>query len=231
MRLAIIQSAYVPWKGFFDLIGRCDAYVVFDSAQYVKRHWHNRNIIKTASGPQWLTIPVVTKGRFDQPIHDVEIEKPWADKHWRALESAYGKAPCFDAVAPQVRGLYDAADRATTLSLVNAIFLTGICEMLGITTRISDDRQYPADGRKTERLVAIAKQAGATAYLSGPSARDYLEESQFAAAGIAVEWMAYEGYPRYPQLHGGFDDHVSILDVLFHTGPDAPRHVFTFRPA
>ncbi|MEA2943536.1 MAG: hypothetical protein QOD09_4065, partial [Bradyrhizobium sp.] len=75
MRVAIIQSSYIPWKGFFDLIGRCDEYVIYDSRQYVKRHWHNRNRIKTANGVEWLTIPVVTRGRFEQPIEQVEIEK------------------------------------------------------------------------------------------------------------------------------------------------------------
>ena len=75
MRICIIQSNYIPWKGFFDLIGRCDEYVIFDGVQYAKRHWHNRNRIKTANGVQWLTIPVVTRGRFEQPIDEVEIEK------------------------------------------------------------------------------------------------------------------------------------------------------------
>src|SRR6476660_10521198 len=89
VRISIIQSCYIPWKGFFDLIGRCDEYVIFDSAQYAKRHWHNRNRIKTANGVEWHTIPVITKGRFEQRIDEVEIEKPWADRHWRALVLAY----------------------------------------------------------------------------------------------------------------------------------------------
>src|SRR5882757_6132570 len=89
MRICIIQSCYVPWKGFFDLIGRCDEYVVFDRAQYARRHWHNRNRIKTANGVEWLTIPVVTKSRFEQPIDEVEIKEAWAARHWRSLELAY----------------------------------------------------------------------------------------------------------------------------------------------
>src|ERR1700710_2771832 len=99
LRICIIQSCYIPWKGFFELIGRCDEYVIFDSAQYVKRHWHNRNRIKTADGVQWLTIPVVTKNRFDQPINEVAIERPWAEKHWRTLELAYKRAPWFEQTA------------------------------------------------------------------------------------------------------------------------------------
>src|SRR6201995_4291977 len=104
-RICVVQSCYVPWKGFFDLIGQCDEYVIFDSVQYVKRHWHNRNRIKTANGLEWLTIPVVSKGRFEQPIDQVEIEKTgvgknWAEKHWRALELAYARAPFLSARAP-----------------------------------------------------------------------------------------------------------------------------------
>ena len=105
MRICIIQSNYIPWKGFFDLIGRCDEYVIFDGVQYARRHWHNRNRIKTANGVMWLTIPVATRGRFEQPIDEVEIEKSgcgksWAEKHWRALELAYRRAPFFDQLEP-----------------------------------------------------------------------------------------------------------------------------------
>jgi hypothetical protein len=223
VRICIIQSCYIPWKGFFDLIGRCDEYVIYDSAQYVKRHWHNRNRIKTANGVEWLTIPVVTKGRFEQPIDRVEIEKPWADKHWRTLELAYKRAPFFEQLAPKVRGWYESADKEPRLSEVNAIFLRGIARLLGLETRIVGDAAYPARGTKTERLLTICRAAGADCYLSGPSAKEYFDESMFASAGIATEWMRYAGYPEYPQLHGAFEPAVSVLDLLFNTGPEA-RH-------
>jgi WbqC-like protein family len=224
-RIAIIQSAYVPWKGFFDLIGQCDEYVIFDRVQYVKRHWHNRSRIKTAGGLEWLTIPVISKGRFEQPIDEVEIEKSWAEKHWRALQLAYKRAPFFELHAPAIKRCYEAAENKTLLTEVNAIFLDRICEMLGLKTRITRDTNYPARGVKTERLLAIARAAGATRYLSGPSARAYLDEAAFTAAGITVEWMSYQGYPEYPQLHGPFEHAVSVLDLLFNTGPDAPRYL------
>jgi len=225
VRIAIIQSCYVPWKGFFDLIGRCDEYVIFDQAQYVKRHWHNRNRIKTAAGVEWLTIPVISKGRYEQPIEEVKIEKPWVEKHWRALELAYRRAPFFEAFAPIVRGWYERAGKETRLTDVNVLFLREIASLLGLRTRIVRDTAYPVQGSKTERLLAIARAAGADRYLSGPSAKAYFDESQFASAGIAVEWMSYEGYPEYPQLHGGFEPAVSVLDLLFNVGPDAPRYV------
>jgi WbqC-like protein family len=223
VRICIIQSCYIPWKGFFDLVGRCDEYVIYDSAQYVKRHWHNRNRIKTANGVEWMTIPVVTKGRFEQPIDRVEIEKPWADKHWRTLELAYKRAPFFEQFAPKVRGWYESADKQPRLTDVNAIFLHGIAGLLGLKTRIVGDAAYPATGVKTERLLTICRAAGADHYLSGPSAKEYFDESIFASAGIATEWMSYAGYPEYPQLHGAFENAVTSLDLLFNTGPEA-RH-------
>ncbi|MCP3384639.1 WbqC family protein [Bradyrhizobium sp. CCGUVB4N] len=225
MRISIIQSCYIPWKGFFDLIGQCDEYVIFDRMQYVKRHWHNRNRIKTASGVEWLTIPVVTKGRFDQPIDEVEIEKPWAEKHWRTLELAYRRAPFFDTYAPAVRAWYERADKEERLTNVNELFTREIASLLGLTTRIVRDTAYPAEGVKTARLLAIAQAAGADCYLSGPSARAYFDESLFATAGIATEWMSYQGYLEYPQLHGAFEHGVSVLDLLFHTGTDAARYI------
>jgi hypothetical protein len=224
VRIAIIQSCYVPWKGFFDLIGRCDEYVILDRAQYAKRHWHNRNRIKTAAGLKWLTIPVLTKGRYEQPIDEVEIEKPWAEKHWRALELTYRCAPFFEALAPTVRSWYERVDKEKCLSDVNALFLREIANLLGLGPRIMRDTAYPGHGAKTDRLLAIARAAGADRYLSGPSAKAYLDETVFAAAGIAVEWMSYEGYPEYPQLYGKFEHQVSVLDLLFNTGPDAPRY-------
>lgn len=225
MRISIIQSCYIPWKGFFDLIGQCDEYVIFDRMQFVKRHWHNRNQIKTANGLEWLTIPVVTKGRFDQAIEEVVIEKPWAEKHWRALELAYRRAPFFESLAPLVRGWYELADKEMRLTGVNEMFTREIAGLLGLRTRIVRDTAYPAEGAKTDRLLAIAAAASADRYLSGPSARAYLDEPLLATAGITTEWMSYEGYPEYPQLHGQFEHAVSVLDVLFNTGPEAPHFV------
>jgi hypothetical protein len=230
MRICIIQSNYIPWKGFFDLIGRCDEYVIFDGVQYARRHWHNRNRIKTANGVTWLTIPVATRGRFEQPIDEVEIEKAgagrhWAEKHWRALELAYRRAPFFEALASDVKDLYERAEKMTRLTEVNEMFLRRIAGLLGLETRFTRDTAYPSSGAGTERLLGIASAAGADRYLSGPSARDYFDEAMFGAAGIATEWMSYDGYPEYPQLHGDFEHAVTVLDLLFNTGPEAPRYL------
>ncbi|NOJ43554.1 WbqC family protein [Bradyrhizobium australiense] len=224
MRVAIIQSSYVPWKGFFDLIGRADLYVVLDGAQYVKRHWHNRNRIMTPNGPSWLTIPVATKSRFAQPIDEVGFAAPWADKHWRAIELAYRKSPFFTEEAPALKAVYEAAERLDRLTDVNTLFLKALMERLDISTTMARDSEFAPQGARTARLLDICMKVGATNYLSGPSAREYLDESPFAAAGIAVEWMSYGPYKSYAQRGPAFEHAVSVIDLLFSTGPAAASY-------
>lgn len=224
-RIATIQSCYIPWKGFFDLISRCDEYVILDGAQYAKRHWHNRNVIKTANGLLWLTIPVRTKSRFTQPIDEVEIARPWAETHWRSIATAYRKAPYFSEFAPIIRKAYVEAEREQLLSRVNEIFFRCLMTILEISTNIRRDSEYAPDGARSERLLNVCRSAGATHYLSGPSARDYLNEQIFGDKNIQVEWMSYGPYLEYTQLHGPFEHNVSVLDVIFHTGRKAPRFI------
>lgn len=228
-KIAIIQSAYIPWKGLFDLLGRCDEYVIFDSVQYARRHWHNRNKIKTAAGLVWITIPVITGGKFDQPISDVKIEKSWADKHWRAIENAYSRAPYFEEIAPSLKQCYRDADSLDRLSVVNELFMRHMLDLLALPTRMTTDADYPCEGIKTQRLLTISRAAGATHYLSGPSAKDYFDEDMFTREGIATEWMDYRGYPEYPQLHGNFEHGVSIIDTLFNVGVEATRQMLENR--
>ncbi|HXE17074.1 MAG TPA: WbqC family protein [Stellaceae bacterium] len=223
-RVAIVQSNYIPWKGYFDLIRSVDEFVLLDSAQYTKGDWRNRNRIMTPRGPSWLTIPVAN-GPHDRTIEATRIAAPWVPKHWALLTQNYGKAGCFAEIAPYLKALYDGVAGETKLSGVNVAFIAGICRLLGIGTRISWSRDYAADGDKTDRVVAICRALGATHYLSGPSARAYLEIEKFSAHGIAVIYADYSGYPEYPQLHGPFEHRVSIVDLLFNVGREAPRYM------
>jgi hypothetical protein len=223
MRICIIQSCYIPWKGFFDLVGRCQQYVIYDSAQYSKGHWHNRNRIKTENGSRWLTIPVSTADRLTQAIDEVRIAKPWADEHWRLIELSYRKAPSFNEVGPLVKDWYEQAEKEALLTDVNFIFLKGIARFLGVQTDMVRDRSYPFHGSRMERLLSIVQAAGADRYLSGPAAKEYFDETMFNSEGVLTEWMDYDGYPQYPQLHGAFEHTVSILDLIFNAGTDA-RH-------
>jgi hypothetical protein len=229
-RIAIIQSSYIPWKGYFDVIRAVDQFIFLDDAQMTKRDWRNRNLIKTERGLQWITIPVETKGRYHQTIDETRIAAPWAERHWATLQHAYGKAPYFAKLGPAVCALYEAAGAESMLSRVNYTLIRGICDILGIMTPLVYSRAFAPHGTKTDRLLAICAAAGATDYLSGPSAAAYLEVERFTAAGIAVHWADYSGYPPYPQLHDGFEHGVTILDLLFNTGADAPRYMKALSP-
>jgi hypothetical protein len=221
-RVAIVQSCYIPWKGYFDLINLVDEFILYDDRQYTRRDWRNRNRIKTPQGTQWLTIPVKVKGRYEQRIDETLIDDPrWADRHWMTLEHNYSAAPHFNDYAETVSALYSRAQEPL-LSAVNRAFIEAICALLRIETAFSWSSEYEAEGTKTDRLVSLCKAARATTYLSGPSAKEYMDEGLFEAAGIELEYMDYSGYPEYPQLHPPFEHEVTILDLLFNTGPEAP---------
>jgi len=224
-RIATIQSSYVPWKGYFDIIDSVDEFVFLDDVQFTKRDWRSRNRIKTARGLAWLTIPVMTKGRYSQSIERTEIVEPWAHKHWAAIRSSYAKAPYFEELAPAIEDLYDEVAAEKLLSDVNRTLIAGLCAILGIRTKLSDSRNYHTEGAKTDRLVSLCRATGATDYLSGPSAAAYIEIDKFSAAGISLSYADYSAYPEYRQLHGPFEHRVTILDLLFNTGPDARSHM------
>ncbi|MGY6238997.1 WbqC family protein [Burkholderia ambifaria] len=228
-RIAIVQSNYIPWKGYFDLIAATDEFILYDDAQYTRRDWRNRNQIKTPQGVQWLTVPVRVKGRYHQSIRETEIDgTEWAEQHWTRLRQNYARAPHFAQYAPELEALY-LHGRHDTLSALNLAMLTWVNRQLGIATRMSSSSDYTLEGDRTDKLLNLCLQAGATEYLSGPAARDYLDESRFAAAQVAVRWFDYPAYPPYAQLWGEFVHGVTVLDVLFHCGPDAHRHVVTGR--
>lgn len=226
--IAIVQSSYIPWKGYFDLIRSVDEFVLLDDVQFTRRDWRNRNVIKTADGPRWLTIPVISKGRYEQTIEETRIAAPWAEKHWTALRINYAKAPCFRELAPALKELYDAASRESLLSRVNHVMITGVCALLGIATTIRWSREYSPSGSKSDRLLSICRAAGATKYLSGPSAASYIERDKFSAAGVTVAYADYSGYPQYRQLYGDFSHGLSILDLLFNEGLEALTYMRVF---
>jgi len=221
--VAIVQSNYIPWKGYFDLIARSDLFVLLDDVQYTRRDWRNRNRIKTAQGLKWLSIPVETKGKYEQLIRDTEVSSgEWARAHWDALKQAYGKAPWFAQEREWVEELYlGKAPELSFLSEINRVFLAAIAERLGITTPLMSSSDYELEPGKTDRLLAICRQAGADIYLSGPAAQGYLDIEQFAEHGIEVEWMDYGGYEEYPQLYPPFEHGVSVLDLVFMVGDGA----------
>jgi WbqC-like protein family len=221
--VAILQSNYIPWKGYFDLIARVDEFVLYDDVQYTRRDWRNRNRIKTAQGPMWLTIPVRVGGRYLQRIRDVEVEDAgWAEKHWRSIVHHYAAAAAAGDHRGALEELYRTAPRRW-LTEINEHFLRGICGLLHITTRLRRSSELDLGGDRSERLVNMCRQLGASTYVSGPSASTYLDASRFQAEGIDVVWADYSGYQEYRQLHPPFDHHVSIVDLLMNEGREARK--------
>lgn len=226
MNVVILQPSYIPWRGYFHQIGKADLFVFYDDVQYDKHGWRNRNQIKTAQGKQWLTIPVhsagVTQGLA---IKDVKIDwsKPWARNHLKALTISYSKAPHFKKYLPLLESFYERQDEyiagftiETTISLAREL---GIYH----TRFMRSSELSGIEQQKTDRLIQILKQVGGTHYISGPSAKDYIEPEKFFDAHISLEYMQYD-YPEYPQLYPPYDPYVGILDLLFMTGSQAIKY-------
>lgn len=222
-RIAIIQSIYLPWKGYFDIIRSVDEFILYDDIQYTKRDWRNRNVIKSENGAEWLTVPVMTKGRYTQCIEDVVVtDIAWRKKHWMKIVHTYSRAPFFHIYSEPLKEMF-LHENEMRLSAINYGFIRIICSFLNITTPIHFSSHYAIskEGDKTERLVAFCKAAGATEYLNGPAGKSYMNQNLFSQAGISLTWVDYSGYPEYQQFHTPFEHKVSILDLLFHTGPRA----------
>lgn len=227
MNVVILQPSYIPWRGYFDQIRRAELFIFYDDVQYDKHGWRNRNQIKTAQGRQWLTIPVHSKGVTEGiPIKDVRIDwsKPWAKNHLKALTISYSKAPCFKTYLPLLESFYQRRDEfladftiETTVQLTRALGNSS-------TQFLRSSELSGIDGVKTDRLIQILKQAGATHYISGPSARDYIEQAKFEEARITLEYMEYN-YAEYPQLYPPYDPYVTILDLLFMLGTQAADYI------
>ncbi len=232
MIAVILQPSYIPWRGYFDQIRRADLFIFYDDVQYDKHGWRNRNQIKTAQGKQWLTIPVHSQGVTQGiVIRDVQIDwrTAWPEKHLKALTSSYAKAPYFKQYLPLISSLYDRHDAciadftiATTIQLAQG---------LGIqhTRFMRSSELQGIDGHRTDRLIQILTRVGADHYISGPSARNYIESDKFEGAGIRLEFMEYN-YPEYPQLYPPFDPHVSVLDLLFMQGDHALEFIASDAP-
>jgi len=218
-RIAILQSNYLPWKGYFDLIASVDEVVLFDHFQYTRRSWRNRNRIKTPQGVAWLTVPVLASPQRSTRISDVRIASPaWVDRHLKTLKMAYSRAPYLLEVHRLVEEELR-RHRSGMLSDLNVALVKRICKYLGIATRVTTHEDYkPVDHRQL-RLRDICLQAGASFYVSGPAAKSYLDESVLWRAGIGIEWFDYSNYPEYPQLWGPFVHEVSIVDLLASQGP------------
>jgi hypothetical protein len=224
-KIVITQSNYIPWKGYFDAIALADEWIEYDDMQYTKRDWRNRNLIKTANGAVWLTIPVEVKGKFFQKIRDTKIsESNWNINHWRTIQSHYSKSPFYKEMKEQIENLYMTAT-SEWLTEVNLHFIQGINKILQISTPILSSSSFELKEDRNERLLHICNERNATDYYSGPAAKAYMDESIFENRGIQVHYLDYSNYQEYPQLFPPFTHAVTILDLLFNVGNEAPRYM------
>jgi hypothetical protein len=228
MNVVILQPSYIPWRGYFHQIAKADLFIFYDDVQYDKHGWRNRNRVKTVNGTQWMTIPVLSGGVVENniPINQVKIDwkRDWNVKHFQTLSQSYAKSPYFKQYKPLLTDFYQRHDEFLadfTIELTIALTRT-----LGNThTRFMRSSEIGGiTGVKTERLIQILTSLGAKRYISGPSAKDYIDIKQFEAAAISLEYMVYD-YPEYPQLFPPYDPQVSILDLLFMVGPKALDYI------
>lgn len=219
--IAILQSNYLPWKGYFDIIASVDEFVLYDSMQYTKNDWRNRNQVKTANGKMWLTVPV-KHSSSNQLIEETEIaDKKCFRKHWNTIRQSYAKAGNRNYIEEHLQPILCMDDVPDRLSEMNAHLIRSICALLGIHTKITDSRAYVLEGDRNQRLISICTGAGAQRYVSGPAAGSYLDVKAFKDADIEIKWMDYAGYREYKQPYPPFDHQVSIVDLLACTGPHA----------
>lgn len=231
MRVVVLQSNYMPWKGYFDLMRSADLFVVYDSVQYTKNDWRNRNLLKGVNGPTWLTIPVQTAGRSTQRIDEASVaDGRWARKHWMTVVQVLAKRPHFSDYRIEWEQWFDEAADMRMLHDINVLFLRGMSRQLSISTPIVNSTEFDVgvddtSRSATERLVELCCAAGATTYITGPAGLEYMELDRFRHAGVSVEVIDYSRYPPYPQLTEPFLHGVSALDLLANVGASARTHL------
>jgi WbqC-like protein family len=220
MILAVHQPQYLPWLGYFHKIANCDLFIFLDDVQYKKREFQNRNKIKTPNGPLWLSVPVVTKGRYTQNIRDVKIspDDDWAQEHLKSIEHNYTKAPFFSEHRKFLHGLYKTPHDLLTEVSMSIIKYVMVYLKINIPFKISSE--YNIATTSSERIVDLCKKTGADTYLSGAGGREYMDVSLFSKNGIKVVYQDFK-HPEYPQLHGKFEPFLSVIDLLLNCGPQS----------
>jgi WbqC-like protein len=223
VKVGVIQSNYIPWRGYFDFIRSVDLFIFYDDVQFSKNHWRNRNKIKTDQGLRWVSVPVYVRS-LPQLICETRIDytKKWHKSHRGMLLQWYNHTPFFRNYFNDFCDI--AFRRYENLSELNIALIRWVMGALQITTPTRLSQEFRLSGSRNERLLDLLKQVGATSYLSGPSAQAYLDESLFRQEGIQVEYKTYD-YPPYPQSYGAFEDRVTVLDLLFHCGTGSPKYL------
>ncbi len=223
MIAAIHQPQYIPWLGYMNKLANADIFVFLDTVQYKKNEWQNRNRIKTASGWQWMTVPVYYS--YPEKILEIKIHDkvPWGKKHWKSLVTNYSRAPYFHTYADF---FHDTLSRKWELLTDLNIHITEfLADAWGIKTKTVRASQLGIDHvDPTTRLVAICKELGADKYLSGKHGLNYMNIKEFCHGGINLLYQEFHSQ-EYTQLYEGFIPDLSSIDLLFNCGPEGRKHI------
>ncbi len=232
MRVAILQPAYLSWLGYFDLLDQVDHFVLLDSVQFEKRSWQQRNRIKTPIGLHWLTVPVVSRGKREQRIAEVEIQGEFWRDHIRSVEMNYRRSAFFDRYFGKLSGWMEEGAASARLATLTIGLLRRLAEELEIRTPMTRSSEMAVEGKRTNLLAEICVALGATTYLSPLGSADYLlnELPMMTDRGIAVEFQHYE-HPEYSQLFPPFQPFASVIDLLFNEGDKAREIIRSGRRA
>ncbi len=217
------QPNYLPYCGFFHKLALCDVFAIVDTPQFVKRGpfgWQHRNKIRTKDGWMWLTVPVLTKGKYHQRICDTEINNniDWRRKHWRSICLNYKSAPYFAGHSDFFEALY--RKNWTSLADLNTEIILYMAKALKISTKIVKCSELDIDGRGSDLLINICRKLGAAEYLSGIHGRDYIDMDAINRSGIKVVFQDFK-HPVYGQGYGDFIPNLSAIDLLFRRGDEA----------
>jgi len=223
MIIAGHQPNYLPYLGFFHKITLCDIFVIVDTVQYVKRGpfgWINRNKIRTPDDWLWLTVPVLSKGKYTQSIIDTIIDnlKPWQHKHWRSITLAYQKAPYFHLYKDFFQKIYET--KWERLADLNEVIIRYIISALDIKVEITKTSTIKAEGQGTGLIVAMCKKLGADTYVHGKHGKDYIDPTKFADNNIKCIYQEFN-HPVYRQAYEPFIPEMSIIDLLFNHGKES----------
>lgn len=217
MILTAHQPVYIPWLGLFHKIALADKFVIFDTVQYLKKDWHNRNKIKTSQGPVWLTVPVLTHGKFDQSLTDVVINNAidWRKKHFKTIELNYRKTPFFYRYIGFFKRIY--GQEWEKLVDINDVMLRFFLNELNIDVEIVYGHDLNLEGTKSDLVLDMCKKMDADEYIFGALGCDYAEVDKFKKAGVKVIFQDYH-HPEYQQMYNGFEPYLSVIDLLFNCG-------------
>ena len=223
MRVAIHQPEYLGYLGFYNKMMNADAWIVLDNVQLAKRDFVRRNRIRGSNGPMWLSIPVITKGRYYQLIQEVEVDntQSWRKSHWKSIQYQYQRAPYFEQYAEQLASIYESEWRL--LADLNIAVIKTMTRLLGVERPTYVASQLGVSGNSSQLLADLTQAIGGDVYLSGPMGRDYLDESLFRERGLQIEYNDFT-HPVYRQAQGEFVPYLAAIDLLFNYGP-ASRYV------